>query len=138
MEYAIHFIYRNPEFDQSHADEYHDGQESEDNIRDLWEDELEVQGEVIDFKIKHKQPFILQAQQDEEIVDIPIENMTLFEFSLESGETTTLASSNKLVKDIDIKDLRTDAKVVYVILKGKEEPISPFPGLYVKPSDWPG
>ena len=137
MQYAIHFIYRNPEFDQTHADEHHDGQESEDNIRDIWEDELEVQGEVTDFKIKHKQPFTLQAQQDEEVIDIPLENMTLFEFTLADGQSTTLAASNKLVKDIDIKDLRTDAKVIYVYLKGNEEPISPYPGLYIKPSDWP-
>jgi hypothetical protein len=137
MQYSIHFIYQNPEFDKAHAEEYHEGQESENNIRDIWEDEIDVQGEVTDFKIKHKEEFILQAQQDDEVLEFPIPNMTRFEFTLEDGKQTVLAASNKIIKKTEVRDLREDAKVIYVYLKGKDEPISPFPGLYVKPEDFP-
>ena len=137
MNYSIHFIYQNPEFNQDHADEFHDGQESEDNIRDIWEDEIEVQGEVVEFKILHKQTFQLQGVQNDEEFSVPLDNMTLFKFTLADESHTVLAASNKLIKNIDIKDLTDFSKVVYVYLKGKEEPVSPFAGLYIRKADFP-
>ena len=51
MELIVHFIQVNSQFNQTMADNIHGGEESEDNIKYLWEDELKVAEAVTDFKI---------------------------------------------------------------------------------------
>jgi hypothetical protein len=134
MKYSISFTYLNPEFDQKLADEQFEGHESEHNIRNVWEDEIEIKGDVSDFKIVHKQNYPLQAEVNGEIQTQEIPNMTLFVFQSDLGETV-LAASTKLIKETDIKTITPEEKIVYVYLKGKNEPFSPFAGLYVKEGD---
>ena len=53
MELIVHFIQVNSQFNQTMADNIHGGEESEDNIKYLWEDELKVAEAVTDFKINN-------------------------------------------------------------------------------------
>ena len=48
MKVTISFKEVNSDFDVEYAERTHEGQESEDNIKYNWEDELEVAGDVTD------------------------------------------------------------------------------------------
>jgi hypothetical protein len=59
MDLHLHFILVNSEFNQGLADDLYGGEESEDNIKYLWEDELKVSEPIQDFKIKNNTTYTL-------------------------------------------------------------------------------
>ena len=53
MNLHLHFILVNSEFNKGLADDLYNGEESEDNIKHLWEDEFQVSEPVKEFKISN-------------------------------------------------------------------------------------
>ena len=53
MNLHLHFILVNSEFNVGLADDLYNGEESEDNIKHLWEDEFQVSEPVKEFKISN-------------------------------------------------------------------------------------
>jgi hypothetical protein len=82
MDLHLHFILVNSEFNQGLAEDLYEGQESEDNIKHLWEDELKVSEPIQDFKIKNNSTYTLAGYypNDEafsfEIADVTLVNCT--------------------------------------------------------------
>lgn len=133
----FHFIYLNPEFDQQIADDFWDGDESEDNARVLWEDEFSVNVQDGNVKIKNKAVYDLRIQKGEDdIVTFEIPNMTVIQMMSAEGEAIALGASSKMIKKTEKKQ-EEDGLHFYFYLKGKEAPVSPFVGLYVTPKDFP-
>lgn len=132
----FHFIYLNAEFDQQIADDFHDGEESEDNPIQLWEDEMVVNVVEDSFKIKNRETYTLRIQQGEEILEFDIPEMTMAIMESEEGEHIQLAASRKLVFKTERKE-EEGTLHQYFYLKSKDEPISPYAGLYVLPADFP-
>ena len=59
MNLHLHFILINSEFNQGIADDLNEGEEFEDNIKHLWEDELQVSESVKEFKIRNNAIYML-------------------------------------------------------------------------------
>jgi hypothetical protein len=137
MQLHIHFIQLNSEFNQSIADDFNNGEESEDNIKNLWEDELKVKEPVMDFKIKHNLPFLLKGiYPDKNTFSFEIPNVSLVEYTTQSGEKTQLAVSKKLIKNTD-KKTEGNATHLYFYLCDDVPFQNPYVGVYIVNSDFP-
>jgi hypothetical protein len=88
----------NSQFNQAYADKDNEGEETEDNIKYLWEDEFEVQGNVANFKVINNTTYLLNGlypNDDEFSFEIP--DMTVLECTLDNGSTTLLPFSKKAI-----------------------------------------
>lgn len=135
MIYRFRFIRINPEFDQEYADSFHNGEESEDNIKHLWEDEFEV-AEAKDVTIKNRTTYVLEGERDGKSFHYELPNMCVTEIRDLSGEKSYLGVSQRILKSTD-KSVKENVTTLTYFIKGRFEPINPFHGLYVTASDFP-
>ena len=137
MTLHLHFILLNSDYNQSIADDFHNGEESEDNIKHLWEDELALNEPVEDFKITHQEPYTLQgALQNNESFSYDIQNVTLVKCVLKSGKNTVFAVSKKLIKKTDKVVHGTDTHL-YFYLRDTSPFQNPTDGVYIVNEDFP-
>ena len=86
MNLHLHFIQINSEFSQGFADDLHEGQESEDNIKNLWEDELKVSEPITEFKIKNNTRYTLAGYfPDNTEFNFEINDVTVIDCETEKG-----------------------------------------------------
>lgn len=136
MKLKARFYLLNYDFSPEFAEEHHNGEESEDNRRYDWMDELEINEELIDFKVIESDTFILEGTINDENFSEEVPDMMIFETLSSSKEKTKLAVSNKLIESYDL-DKGGDIIDVKVFMK-KNEPLSnPIPGVYIASSDFP-
>ena len=133
--YTLRFIRINPDFDQQHADEMHRGKESEDNIKYLWEDELEL-SEVSNLAIKNRSTYLLQGSDGETTFEYELPDMCVIEAKLKTGEINHFGVSQKILKNSNHSEKEGNHTYSFYI-KGRFEPINPFLGLYVLAKDFP-
>lgn len=138
MEYRLRFIRINPDFDQAHADEVNNGRESEENIKFLWEDEIAITEPVEFFKIKNKTSFVLRGSKGETTFEHTIPNMCVIAALTEAGNSIELGISQNILKETKKRFIENGTVEEYrFFLKGKEEPKSPYHGLYIDAKDFP-
>ncbi|MES2130860.1 MAG: hypothetical protein V4506_00845 [Bacteroidota bacterium] len=127
----------NSKFNQAYADKENEGDETEDNIKYLWEDEFEVQGDVTNFKVVNNTSYLLKGlypNDDEFCFEIP--DMTVLECTMDDGSTTLLPFSKKAIS----KTERTDTKngmTFFVQLKSIRDVVNPMTGVYIIKDDYP-
>lgn len=139
MNLHLHFILVNSEFSQGLADDLYEGQESEDNIKFLWEDELKVSKPVKEFKIKNNSTYTLAGYfPDEQAFSFEIPEMTLCDCLTEDGERMLFAVSKKLIKKTEkiIKE-KEDETHMYFYLKDTLALENPMNGVYILKTDFP-
>jgi hypothetical protein len=129
----------NPKFNQKLADERHEGEETEDNIKYLWEDDFEVKGTVKDFKVKNNAVYSLKGEfADGKPFQYDFSEMTIVECYLEDGTVVQFPIAKKLIQSTDKKISRDGDKLFFhVFLKGAKELVNPFDGAYFEKKDWP-
>lgn len=102
MNLYIHFILVNSEFNQAIADDFHNGEESEDNIKYLWEDEIMVSEPVKTFKIKHNENYFLKGYfPNDKPFNFEIPDVSTVDCTSVNGTKTQFAVSKKLIKKTD-------------------------------------
>lgn len=136
MKLTLHFIQINSDFSQGYADDVHQGEESEDNIRNLWEDEMDVQGSVRDFKIIHNRPFELAGFRGDEEFHHEIPDVSMVECFTDDGTRMQFAVSKKLIRKTE---LRKDPEHthIYFYLKDTLAIENPMSGVYIARTDFP-
>lgn len=139
MKVTLHFKLQNSEFDTDVAIALYDGEESEDNIKFLWEDEFEVIGEVSSFKIKNNAVFTLEGYMaDNTKFSYSIPDMMIIECITKDGQVNTFPVSKKLIKSTDKKtDEKTGDIDFTTVLISKYEHVNPMDGAYFLQSDFP-
>ncbi len=135
----LHFILVNSEFNQGIANDLHEGQETEDNIKYLWEDEMQVSGPVKDFKIKNNAIYKLAGYlPDNSMFSYDIWDMTIIECTTESGNQMQFAVSKKLLKKTDkVVDEKSSDTHLYFYLRDALPLENPMNGVYILKSDFP-
>ena len=137
MKVTINVKLVNSKFSQAYADKENEGDETEDNIKYLWEDEFEVQGDVTNFKVVNNTTYLLKGlypNDDEFCFEIP--DMTVLECTMDNGSTTLLPFSKKAIS----KTERTDTKngmTFFVQLKSIRDVVNPMTGVYIIKDDYP-
>lgn len=127
----------NSKFNQAYADKDNEGEETEDNIKYLWEDEFEVQGNVTNFKVINNTTYLLRGLYDnDEEFCFEIPDMTVLECTMDNGKTTLIPFSKKAVS----KTTKVDTKNGFyfnVHLKSIKEIVNPMEGVYILKDDYP-
>lgn len=127
----------NSKFNQAYADKENEGEETEDNIKYLWEDEFEVQGNVTNFKVVNNTTYLLKGlypNNDEFCFEIP--DMTVLECAMDNGSVTLLPFSKKAISKTERID--TDKGMTFFIqLKSIRDVVNPMTGVYIIKDDYP-
>ena len=139
MDLYLHFILVNSEFNQGLASDLYEGQESEDNIKHLWEDEFKVSEPIKEFKIKNNTTYTLAGYfPDDKPFSFEIWDMTVVDCITESGKSMQFAVSKKLVKKTEkvVKE-KINETHMYFYLKDAMPMENPMNGVYILKTDFP-
>jgi hypothetical protein len=139
MNLHLHFILINSEFNTGLADDLYEGEESEDNIKHLWEDEFKVSEPIQDFKIKNKTTYTLAGfYPDEREFSFEIPDMTIVDCITKSGTRMQFAVSKKLLKKTEktVNELAGETHL-YFYLRDNPPMENPMNGVYILRSDFP-
>lgn len=137
MKVTINVKLVNSKFNQAYADKENEGDETEDNIKYLWEDEFEVQGNVANFKVINNSTYLLNGlypNDDEFSFEIP--DMTVLECTLDNGAVTLLPFSKKAINKTEKVDSK-NGFTFFVHLKSIREVVNPMTGVYILKDDYP-
>ena len=137
MKVTINVKLVNSKFNQVYADKENEGEETEDNIKYLWEDEFEVQGNVTGFKVLNNTNYLLKGlypDDDEFCFEIP--DMTVLECTLDNGTVTLMPFSKKAISKTE-KTTTEDGIMFYVHLKSIRDIVNPMTGVYILKDDYP-
>lgn len=127
----------NSKFNQAYADKENEGDETEDNIKYLWEDEFEVQGNVANFKVINNTTHILNGlYPNDDAFSFEIPDMTVIECTIEDGSVTLLPFSKKAISKTEKVETK-DGFTFYVHLKSIREVVNPMTGVYILKDDYP-
>ena len=139
MNLHLHFILVNAEFNQGIADDLNEGQESEDNIKYLWEDEFKVSEPIKDFKIKNNAIYNLAGLfPDDKEFSFDICDMTIVDCITENGQNMQFAVSKKLLKKTEkVVDEKNDETHLYFYLRDALPMDNPMNGVYIIRQDFP-
>ena len=139
MNLHAHFILVNSDFNQSIADDFNEGQESEDNIKHLWEDELVVSEPIKEFKIKHNESYFLQGfYADNQAFNFEIQDVSIVDIISVTGTKTQFAVSKKLIKKTDkVVDEEKGKTHIYFYLSDAFPLNNPISGVYIIKKDFP-
>ena len=137
MNLHLHFILVNSEFNQGLANDLHEGQETEDNIKHLWEDELKVSEPVKDFKIRNNAIYTLAGYfPNGEEFSFEIWDMTIVDCITDNGKQMQFAISKKLLKKTD-KVVDKEETHLYFYLRDTFPLENPMNGVYILKQDFP-
>ena len=139
MNLHLHFILVNSEFNQGLADDLYEGEESEDNIKHLWEDELKVSKPIKDFKIRNNATYTLQGfYADNNAFSFEIPDMTVVDSTSTDGTVTQFAVSKKILKKTDkVVDDKNNETHMYFYLRDSIPMQNPITGVYIANQDFP-
>lgn len=137
MDLYLHFIQINSEFNQGLADDLYNGEETEDNIKHLWEDEFKVSEPVIDFKIKNNTTYTLAGlMPDDSSFSFEIPDVTIVNCITSERKEIQFAVSKKLIKKTDVQRGDNESNI-YFYLKDSLPIENPMNGIYILESDFP-
>jgi hypothetical protein len=123
-------------FSQELAETQHSGEETADNHRYHWEDELEVQ-DVLAVNITKDAAYSLRgALGSGTEFSYEIGGVTLISLALLAGKEVQFAISNQLLNSINQTN-DADRQHILVELKDNEPFINPIPGVYIANHDVP-
>lgn len=139
MNLHLHFILVNSEFNKGLADDLYNGEESEDNIKHLWEDEFQVSEPVKEFKISNNAIYKLAGFfPDDKPFSFEIWDMTIVDCVTESGKAMQFAVSKKLLKKTEkVVDEKTGDTHLYFYLRDATPMENPMNGVYILKTDFP-
>jgi hypothetical protein len=139
MNLHLHFILVNSEFNQGIADDLHEGQESEDNIKHLWEDEFQVSEPIKEFKIRNNAIYTLAGYfPDNKPFNFEIWDMTIVDCTTTSEKQMQFAVSKKLLKKTEkILEEKTGDTHLYFYLRDGQPLENPMNGIYIIKNDFP-
>ena len=139
MNLHLHFILVNSEFNQGIADDLNEGQESEDNIRYLWEDELKVSEPVKEFKIRNNAIYTLAGHfPDDKEFSFEIWDMTIVDCLTVNEKSMQFAVSKKILKKTEkIVNEEAGETHLYFYLKDLLPLENPMEGVYIIKQDFP-
>ena len=137
MRLNVHFYMLNEHFSQEHADAQHNGEESENNLRFEWEDELSVNTDIKEIRTSRKATYTLKGQLtdlDNFAYDVP--EMILFDIISLDETITQMACSESIVESFEFLD-EAGNKRLNVYLKEEEPHTNPIPGIYIALQEFP-
>lgn len=137
MKCSIHFYLINDLFSEEFADEHHDGEESADNRRYQWEDELSITTDVHEIlPVENAVYPLMGSLSDGKPFKEEVGGMHLFELKGVDGISTYVGCSSSILDAYDIG--KADGELILsVFLKDNEPMANPIPGIYIASKEFP-
>ena len=123
-------------FSQELANAQYQGEESEDNHRYHWVDELEVK-HVKSIDVVDDGVYLMQGTMElSGDFSFPVSSMRIINATLVQGGQAQFAISNQLIHSFDIKETSWGMEAL-VELKDQEPFLNPITGVYIANHDFP-
>lgn len=137
MNITLHVFQVNSDFSPEYAAANHNGQESENNPKYDWEDELHIQDNVDTFQIVRNGTYQLAGQYENGTsFQEEIKQMFLIELSLKNGQIGQIRASESMF--LDYKETITDSHTtIELYLKDYEPFWNEIPGVYIASKEFP-
>jgi hypothetical protein len=137
MHCNFHTYLINDNYSQEHADAQHDGKESENNRKYLWEDELRVTSDIEEVIFHESGIYHLRGEYPKGILfDYEVLDMLLYELKIKGRESLFLGASRQIV-DKHIMEKKEDNYQLTIYLKDNEPFSDPVPGIYIASKAFP-
>ena len=139
MKFQITVKQVNSEYSQDYADQYKDGNQSDNNRKHHWHTTAEVNGFVKEITIKDHSILDLRLTTIEgNPLVFAISDMHIVECLLSDGEIVTFGASHSIIQDVQkFKNGGKELTHYYIYLKDEMQYIRLAPGLYIAKSDLP-
>ena len=137
MKCIIHTFLLNDLYSQDLADSQNRGEESSDNKKYGWEDEIKVSSEVLDVEeLKAHSYFLAGSRADGSNFSIEVPQMRLVKISSSDASDLYVGASESIISEIQI--MKTTAQFsVEIYLKDLEPMANPVPGIYIASKEFP-
>jgi hypothetical protein len=124
-------------YSQELADEQHDGNQSIDNIKYEWEDELSISSDVISITELTDVDYPLAGMnENNEAFKFDIPNMHLFEICSSDAPKVYVGASESIVSSATFE--KTDETyTIEIFLKDYEPMSNPTPGIFIAAKSFP-
>ena len=137
MKCIVRVYLLNELFSQEFANEYHNGKESADNKKYLWEDELSINSEVTHAEEKNNAVYSIKGT---------LPNGTSFSEDVESMRIVKILSENAPPCEIGVSESILDSLsiiskekeiIIDIFIKDNEPLANPVPGIYIASKEFP-
>jgi hypothetical protein len=137
MNCKIHIYLLNDLYSQELADEQHEGNQSIDNIKYEWEDELSISSDVISVTELSDVAYPLAGMNEHnEAFQFDIPNMRLFEIQSSDAPKVYIGASESIVSSATFE--KTDESyTIEIFLKDYEPMSNPTPGIFIAAKSFP-
>jgi hypothetical protein len=124
-------------YSQELADEQHEGNQSIDNIKYEWEDELSISSDVISVTELSDVAYPLAGMNEHnEAFQFDIPNMRLFEIQSSDAPKVYIGASESIVSSSTVE--KTDESyTIEIFLKDYEPMSNPTPGIFIAAKSFP-
>jgi hypothetical protein len=137
MNCKIHIYLLNDLYSQELADTQHEGNQSIDNIKYEWEDELSISSDVISITELSDVDYPLAGMnENDEAFQFDIPNMHLFEICSSDAPNVYVGASESIVSSAKFE--KTDESyTIEIFLKDYEPMSNPTPGIFIASKSFP-
>jgi hypothetical protein len=124
-------------YSQELADEQHEGNQSIDNIKYEWEDELSISSDVISVTELSDVAYPLAGMNEHnEAFQFDIPNMRLFEIQSSDAPKVYIGASESIVSSA-IVEKTDESYTIEIFLKDYEPMSNPTPGIFIAAKSFP-
>jgi len=137
MKCIVNIYLLNALYSQNLADDLNEGNESTDNRKHQWEDELRITSDVVKINLLREVSFPLQGQMpDGADFSHDLSKMMLFEIESIDAPNAYIGASESIVNSQFIEESNGTLRVS-LYLNDDEPYANPYPGLFVASKEFP-
>jgi hypothetical protein len=138
MNCKIHIYLLNDLYSQELADAEHEGNQSIDNIKYEWEDELSISSDVTSVTELSEVVYPLAGMnENDEAFQFDIPNMRLFEICSSDAPNVYVGASESIVASAKFEKTTDDSYTIEIFLKDYEPMSNPIPGIFIAAKSFP-
>ena len=134
MQLNAHFYLLNDDFSPEYAEANHGGEESENNPRYEWEDEVSVSVGLEKVAIERKGVYTIQGETVEGPFSYDIPETFLVQLHMTDGNVGAFAISESIMDSFTYDESQGELKVY---IKDYEPFSNPIPGVYIASKEFP-
>lgn len=137
MTCTIHTYLLNDLYSQELADSLHNGEQTPDNKKYDWEDEMNVSSRVNDVEeLKDSSYFLAGSLGDGSNFSIEVPNMRLIKIISSDAPDLYVGASESIISEVRINRNENHWKIE-IFIKDLEPMANPIPGIYIASKEFP-
>ena len=137
MKYTIHTYLLNDLYSQELADSQNNGEQTPDNKKYDWEDEMNVSSTVNDVEeLKDSSYFLAGSLGDGSNFSIEVPKMRLLKITSSDVQDLYVGASESIISEVRINRNENHWKIE-IFIKDLEPMANPIPGIYIASKEFP-